>query len=76
MQPEEDMFAPQSKKRNPLVMVGAIATAGVLLGGLVAFKKGNTGLSQQMMRTRVAFQGATLALMAGSTAYYSYSSAT
>lgn len=67
---DDDIFAPQSKRRNPLVMVGAIATAGVLLGGLVAFKKGNTQVSQQMMRTRVAFQGATLALMAGSSAYY------
>lgn len=46
----------QERKRSPLVLVGALATAGVLAGGLVAFKKGNQGLSQSLMRTRVLFQ--------------------
>ncbi|KAK9826509.1 hypothetical protein WJX81_008497 [Elliptochloris bilobata] len=58
------------RKRNPLVMVGAVATAGVLCAGLVAFKRGNQQLSQQMMRARVGFQFATVALMAGSSGYY------
>lgn len=44
---------------------GALATAGVLVGGLVAFKKGNYRVSQQMMRARVVFQAATVALMVG-----------
>lgn len=35
---------------------GAIATGGVLCAGLVAFRKGNQHMSQQMMRTRVLFQ--------------------
>ena len=38
------------------MQVGAAATAGVLCAGLLAFKQGNSGLSQQMMRARVAFQ--------------------
>lgn len=44
---------------------GAIATAGVLAAGLVAFRQGNQALSQRMMRTRVLVQGATVALMVG-----------
>lgn len=35
---EEEMF-PARSARSPLVLVGAIATAGVLVAGLVAFKK-------------------------------------
>ena len=46
--------------------VGALTTAGVLVGGFVAFKRGNTNLSQQMMRARVIAQGATIAIMLGS----------
>jgi hypothetical protein len=57
----EDMFS--ERKRSPLVLVGALATAGVLAAGLVAFKKGNQNLSQSLMRTRVLFQGATVAVM-------------
>ena len=30
---------PERTTRSPLVLVGAIATAGMLVGGLVAFKK-------------------------------------
>lgn len=44
---------------------GCGVTAGVLMAGLVAFKKGNTAVSQAMMRARVLAQGATVALMAG-----------
>jgi hypothetical protein len=35
---EAEMF-PGRTTRSPLVLVGAIATAGMLVGGLVAFKK-------------------------------------
>ena len=47
-------------------VAGALATAGVLMGGLVAFKKGNKALSQTMMRARIIAQGATVAIMLGS----------
>ena len=46
----------EERKRSPLVLVGALATAGALVAGLVAFRKGNANLSQSMMRTRVLFQ--------------------
>ncbi|XP_024393735.1 RING-H2 finger protein ATL48 [Physcomitrium patens] len=61
----DDMFANPSKKRNPLVLCGALATAGVLVGGLVSFRQGNRNMSQMLMRARVGFQAATVALMAG-----------
>jgi hypothetical protein len=47
------------------VLTGAIATAGVLLAGLVSFKQGNFNRSQMFMRARVGFQAATVALMVG-----------
>lgn len=68
----DDMFGPKKDIRNPFVLVGAIATAGVLVAGLVAFKQGNTNLSQNLMRTRVLFQGATVALMVGTVAAGTY----
>eukprot|EP00245_Coleochaete_scutata_P007115 TRINITY_DN22211_c0_g1_i1.p1 TRINITY_DN22211_c0_g1~~TRINITY_DN22211_c0_g1_i1.p1 ORF type:complete len:100 (+),score=24.33 TRINITY_DN22211_c0_g1_i1:282-581(+) len=66
---EEDMFAQKKDYRNPLVPVGALATAGVLVVGLWGFRHGNQMLAQYMMRARVVLQGATVALMVGS-AYY------
>ncbi len=48
------------------VLLGAIATAGALVVGLSAFHVGDCRLSQKMMRNRVGFQAATVALMAGS----------
>eukprot|EP00850_Spirogloea_muscicola_P005601 SM000026S08850 [mRNA] locus=s26:10859:11427:- [translate_table: standard] len=55
------------RKRNPLVPLGtpsrAVATAGVLVAGLVAFKQGKYGRSQQLMRARVGVQAATICLM-------------
>ncbi|KAG0587298.1 hypothetical protein KC19_2G154800 [Ceratodon purpureus] len=63
----EDMFGNNRKgKRNPLVICGAIATAGVLVAGLFSFRQGNFRRSQMLMRTRVGFQAATVALMVGS----------
>ncbi len=47
------------------VLLGAIATAGALVVGLSAFHVGDCRLSQKMMRNRVGFQAATVALMAG-----------
>lgn len=46
-------------------LAGALGTAAVLMGGLVAFKKGNKQLSQTMMRARIIAQGATVAIMLG-----------
>ncbi|KFM23903.1 RING-H2 finger protein ATL48 [Auxenochlorella protothecoides] len=62
----EDYEEPLKKPKNPLVLIGCGVTAGVLFAGLVAFKKGNQGLSQKMMRARVIAQGATVALMVAS----------
>merc|ERR1712118_197731 len=59
---------PAKQKRNPLVLVGAVVTAGVLGCGLVSFYQGNQVLAQSMMRYRVLAQGATVAIMVTSTA--------
>mmetsp|Transcript_18157 Transcript_18157/g.35667 ORF Transcript_18157/g.35667 Transcript_18157/m.35667 type:complete len:96 (+) Transcript_18157:136-423(+) len=56
---------------EPLVPLGCLVTAGVLIGGVVSFKNGNKVLSQRMMRARVLAQGATL----GALAYGAYLSA-
>ncbi len=40
-----------------------MTTAAVLMGGLVAFKKGNKAMSQTMMRARIIAQGGTVAIM-------------
>mmetsp|Transcript_30491 Transcript_30491/g.75774 ORF Transcript_30491/g.75774 Transcript_30491/m.75774 type:complete len:89 (-) Transcript_30491:3570-3836(-) len=60
----EDIL-PSTKKKSPLVLVGALITAGVLGAGLVAFRAGNANMSQQMMKARVGMQGLTVALMVG-----------
>jgi len=49
---------------EPLVPIGCAVTAGVLVGGIVSFHKGNVRMSQKMMRARVLAQGATLAALA------------
>lgn len=41
-------------------------TGAVLCAGFVAFKAGNQSMSQTMMRARILAQGATVALMVGS----------
>lgn len=53
-------------QKNPLVPIGAITTAAVLMGGLFAFKKGSQQWSQRLMRARVLAQGATLVVLAHS----------
>lgn len=55
----------QEKKRSPLVMAGALVTGAILGAGLFAYKSGNKNMSQAMMRARVVAQGATIALMLG-----------
>lgn len=57
------------RRRNPLVLAGCGVTAGVLIVGLLAFKQGNSALSQRMMRARVLAQAGTVAVMVGSSAY-------
>lgn len=53
-------------RKNPLVPISALATAGILAGGLFQFKRGNAVWSQRLMRGRIFAQGATLALLASS----------
>jgi Hypoxia induced protein conserved region len=53
-------------RKNPLVPLSALATAGILAGGLFQFKRGNAVWSQRLMRARIVAQGTTLALLAGS----------
>lgn len=65
MYEDEDMFGNKKTNRNPLVLCGAIATAGVLVAGLISFRQGNFNRSQMFMRARVGFQAATVALMVG-----------
>lgn len=53
----------EKKQKSPLVLLGAFATAGVLAGGLIAFKRGNQNASQALMRARVLLQACTVACM-------------
>ncbi|KAH0922286.1 LOW QUALITY PROTEIN: hypothetical protein HID58_022304 [Brassica napus] len=66
----EDLFQEKKRVRNPLVPLGALATAGVLTAGLISFRRGNSQLGQVLMRARVVVQGATVALMVGTAYYY------
>ena len=43
---------PERTTRSPLVLVGAIATAGMLVGGLVAFKKVRAAAAQSSWAAR------------------------
>ena len=62
---QEDILPQRKGTRNPLVLVGAGITGAVLCAGFVAFKSGNANVSQHMMRARIFAQGATVALMVG-----------
>lgn len=55
-------------RKNPLVPIGALTTAAILVGGLLSFRVGNIQLSQYMMRARVVAQGATLGILSLSVA--------
>ncbi|KAJ7945898.1 RING-H2 finger protein ATL48 [Quillaja saponaria] len=66
----EELLEDKKRKRNPLVPLGALITAGVLTAGLISFRQGNSHLGQKLMRARVVVQGATVALMVGTAYYY------
>jgi hypothetical protein len=52
-------------QEEPLVPLGCLATAGVLIGGLASFRRAADAVTQQKyMRLRVAAQGATVIAMA------------
>ena len=51
------------KRRNPLVIVGALATAGVLMRGVYAMREGNSNLSARMMSWRIYGQAATVMML-------------
>jgi len=57
---------PPKRKRNPLVLAGAMLTAGVLARGIWAFRQGNSQLSARMMSWRIYGQGATVAIILAS----------
>lgn len=67
--PVPDLENPAKKKLNSsgsyLVIGGCFATAAVLFGGLLSFRRGNSKNSQMFMRARVLTQGATLLAVAG-----------
>ncbi|NXX97286.1 HIG2A protein, partial [Centropus bengalensis] len=52
-------------RENPLVPLGCLCTASVLIYGLINFKRGNIRRSQLMMRARVLAQGFTFAALLG-----------
>eukprot|EP00871_Galdieria_phlegrea_P000285 jgi/Galph1/1257/GphlegSOOS_G6035.1 len=64
-----DLENPAKKKLKApgsyLVIGGCFATAAVLVGGLLNFRRGNSKNSQMFMRARVLTQGATLLVVAG-----------
>ncbi|KAI8017566.1 RING-H2 finger protein ATL48 [Camellia lanceoleosa] len=66
----EGLFEGKKRLKNPFVPIGAFITAGVLTAGLISFRQGNSHLGQQLMRARVVVQGATVAVMVGTTYYY------
>lgn len=47
-------------KKEPLVPIGALTTAGILAYGLSTFRRGNIRQSQRAMRARVLAQGFTI----------------
>ena len=59
-------------KKNPFVPLGCLITAGILLNGLLAMKRGDTAKSQRFMRYRVAAQGITILAVLGGTTVTSY----
>ena len=50
----------QMSKYNPLVPLGALVTAGVLVSGIQAMRTNDKAKSQRMMRYRVTAQGFTV----------------
>mmetsp|Transcript_7514 Transcript_7514/g.9552 ORF Transcript_7514/g.9552 Transcript_7514/m.9552 type:complete len:97 (+) Transcript_7514:307-597(+) len=56
-------------KAEPLVPLGCMLTAGILVGGLVSMKRGNKVMAQKMLRARVLAQFGTMVAI-GYGAYY------
>ena len=57
-----ETFADKARRKfkaEPLVPIGTLVTAGVLVGGILSFRRGNKVASQNFMRARVLAQGAT-----------------
>lgn len=59
-------------KKNPFVPLGCLITAGILINGFLAMKRGDRAKSQRMMRYRVAAQGITIVALIGGTMVTQY----
>ncbi|KAK1565539.1 hypothetical protein Q3G72_029125 [Acer saccharum] len=71
----EELLLEKKRVRNPFVPIVSVLfdvlmTAGVLIAGLISFRRGNSRLGQTLMTARVVVQGATVALMVGTAYYY------
>ncbi|XP_056118365.1 HIG1 domain family member 2A, mitochondrial [Rhinichthys klamathensis goyatoka] len=55
----KDKFIRKTKE-NPFVPIGCLGTAGALIYGLGAFRRGKTRQSQLLMRARIFAQGFTV----------------
>uniref|UniRef100_A0A8C1HP35 HIG1 hypoxia inducible domain family, member 2A n=3 Tax=Cyprinus carpio TaxID=7962 RepID=A0A8C1HP35_CYPCA len=55
----KDKFIRKTKE-NPFVPIGCLGTAGALIYGLSAFRRGKTRQSQLLMRARIFAQGFTV----------------
>lgn len=64
IEPRKKLSFLQHCYKEPWIPLGCLTTAGVLCIGFGAFIRGNKLLAQQMMRARVAAQGATVIAMA------------
>ncbi|KAJ1624642.1 hypoxia induced protein conserved region-domain-containing protein [Pavlovales sp. CCMP2436] len=67
--PKQRMTFIEKCKSEPLVPIGALTTAAVLVGGLYSFKMGDQKSAQLFMRARIAAQFGTVMAMFG----YGYS---
>jgi len=63
----------QHIKKEPYIFAGCVATVGILLTGITAFFKGNSQLSQKMMRWRVGMQGVTVLMIVSSFGFGNFS---
>jgi len=65
----ENLTIIQHIKRQPHLFLGCAATAGILIYGVNAFRKGDSALSQKMMRWRVGMQGFTILMILSSVGF-------
>ncbi|KAK2154208.1 hypothetical protein LSH36_274g00035 [Paralvinella palmiformis] len=59
-------------KENPFVLIGALATGGVLTYGIYTMTSSNPKRSQQLMRLRILTQGFTVFAMVAGVFYNAY----